>query len=154
MIPGPGTKTPDYDVRINSKRMIFEIKEIEETKEDKKNKRLLKECGYGDVISRTPGQYVRAKIISAKRQFKKYKDLQLPMLVVFYDNTLEWFTKLEQYEVLTGMYGLESMVLALPRNRGISPYAVGMKYGSRSQINRQHNTSISAVAVLLKKMIN
>ncbi len=148
-IPKSPTKSPDYDVFINNKRMIFEIKEIVENEDDKRNKKLLKEGGY-PVISKTPGQYVRAKIISAKKQLKEFKELKIPMLVVLYDNSMNQFAKLEQYELLAGMYGLESVILALPQDKRQSPYSVGMKYGKKSQTNRLHNTSISALAVIVE----
>lgn len=144
-------KSPDYDVLINCKRMIFEIKEIVENEDDKRNKKFLKEHGYSDVISKTPGQYVRAKIISAKNQLKKFKELKIPMLVVLYDNSMNRTTKLDQYELLVGMYGLESVILAFPQDKHRSPYSVGMKYGTKSQTNKQHNTSISALAVIVEK---
>ncbi|MFQ5965042.1 MAG: hypothetical protein ACE5KZ_12260 [Candidatus Scalinduaceae bacterium] len=150
-IPKSLNKSPDYDVFINYKRMIFEIKEIVENEDDKRNKKLLKERGYSDVISKTPGQYVRAKIISAKNQLKEFKELKIPMLVALYDNSMNRITKLDPYELLVGMYGLESVILALPQDKHQAPYSVGMKYGTKSQTNRQHNTSISALAVIIEK---
>jgi hypothetical protein len=47
------------------------------------------------------------------------------------------------------MYGLEQVHIAIPLDPSVSPYAMGMSYGPKRKMTEEHNTSISAIGVLV-----
>jgi hypothetical protein len=48
-------KTPDYELTIDERKIIVEVKEITPNDEERESGRLLDERGYGNVLSNTPG---------------------------------------------------------------------------------------------------
>ena len=78
-------KTPDYELRIDDRTIIAEVKEITQNKEERESERLLKERGYGTVLKGTPGARVRKKINDSSPQIRKRTLGRHPGILILYD---------------------------------------------------------------------
>jgi hypothetical protein len=68
-------------------------------------------------------------------------------MVVIFDMTYS-VSYTDPYNVKTGMYGLDAIVLA--RTKNARSHVVGVKSGGRQVMTDRHNTSVSAVGILRK----
>ncbi|MGD0020907.1 MAG: hypothetical protein ABSC54_01250 [Smithellaceae bacterium] len=144
-------KTPDYELTIDEQKIIVEVKEITRNKEEQESDRLLSKRGYGSVLSNTPGERVRKKISDSSAQIKARTQGINPSILVLCDLNYECGQitgHLHPYNIRVGMYGLEQVHFAVPRDHSISPYPTGMSYGPKRKMTKNHNTTISAIGVL------
>ena len=79
-------KTPDYELVVDDRTIIAEVKEITQNKEARESYRLQKERGYGTVLGGKPGARVRKKITDSSPQIKARTADRHPGLLVLYDN--------------------------------------------------------------------
>jgi hypothetical protein len=145
------SKTPDYELTIDSQRIIVEVKEISRNREEQASDRLLSERGYGSVLSHTPGDRARKKITDSSAQIKARTHGIYPSILVLCDLKFgcgQIAGHLDPYNIRVAMYGLEQIHIAAPREHSASPYAIGMSYGPKRKMTEDHNTSISASGVL------
>ncbi len=141
------SKTPDYQIVIEGMEVVVEVKQIDPSKEDRK---LLEEFeANGHIVhGGTPGDKVRKKIQSASPQMSAHSKGQNPAVLVLYNNLpFVLGNPLEPYNIRVGMYGLEAIVLSVPKDYS-APSVVDRKFGGKKKLTEDHNTSISAVAVL------
>ena len=68
------------------------------------------------------------------------------MLVVF--DTTNSMTYTDQYNVKVGMFGLDAIRLAVPKDMRAKPAFAGYKSGGRQTLTEDMNTSISAISIL------
>ena len=123
---GVRPKTPDYELLIDDRAIIAEVKEIAKNKEEKESERLLKERGYGTVLGGTPGARVRKKIKDSSPQIRKRTLGRYPGILVLYDYG-QTANHLDPYHVMTAMYGLEVVDIAVPADPSIKPYSIGTR---------------------------
>ena len=140
-------KTPDYELVIEGQHVIVEVKEMTKNKEEQDSDRALRERGYGNVLSTTPGDRVRKKISESSPQIKSRTKGKYPSLLVLFDHGLV-AGHLDPYCIRVAMYGLEQVHIAVPADYSVSPYATGMGYGPKRKMTEEHNTSISAIGVM------
>lgn len=140
------SRTPDYDIFLPRRKVVTEVKEITPNPTERAAEVALRQGQYIRV-SITPGDRVRGKIADAAPQIKARAQHRYPGLLVLFANGL--LTRhLDSYQIRVAMYGLETVVVAVPRNSRESPYAIGRKYGPRRKMTPLHNTSVSGVGVL------
>lgn len=147
-IPESDTRTPDYQIDIDSERIIVEIKETSPNPEEIESDLLLKERGYGNVTGGTPGDRVRKMIRSASGQLKARSNGVLPTLLVVFDRG-RVVGHVEAYQIRVAMYGLEQIYLAVPPLGHGVPYATGAGHGPKRKMTETDNTSISAIGALV-----
>lgn len=140
------TRTPDYDVFLPTRKVVIEVKEITPNAEEKAAAAAARNRQYV-VVSLTPGERVRRKIADASAQIKARTRSRYPgVLVLYEDGPLP--RHVDHYQVRVAMYGLETIVFAVPQDPRASPYPVARRYGPRRKLTPTDNRSISAVAVL------
>lgn len=149
-IPEGNCKTPDYELTIDHQLIITEVKEMARNKEEQESDRILRERGYGNVLSTTPGDRVRKKIAESSKQIKAPTKGKYPSLLVLYDRGFV-AGHLDPYCIRVAMYGLEQIHIAVPQDHAISPYTTGKSYGPKRKMSEKHNTSISAIGVLFAR---
>src|SRR6266851_2729830 len=138
------SKTPDYELTIDSQRIIIEVKEISRNREERESDRLLSERGYGSALSDTPGDRVRKKITDSSAQIKARTDGIYPSILVLCDLQFgcgQITGHLAPYNIRVAMHGLEQIHIAVPREHSVRPYATGMSYGPKRKMTEEHNTS-------------
>ena len=143
-----GAKTPDYELVIDDQTIIAEVKEITKNKEERESDRLLKERGYGNALGGRPGARVRKKITNSSPQIKARTAGRHPGILVLYDNG-QIAGHLDQYHIMTAMYGLEVVDVAVPRDPSIRPYRTGTRFGPSKKMTDDANRSISAIGALV-----
>ena len=148
------TKRPDYSLEIDGRTVIAEVKEVDRNPEEQESDRQLEATGFGKSLSKNPGERVRKKITAASKQIKALTKGRHPGILVLTVRGLtsaDWFLAfhhLDPYAIMTAIYGLQVIQLAVPRDSSISPHSVGSRLGPKKKITDDANTSISAVAVL------
>ncbi len=142
------SRTPDYEITIDSQQIIVEVKEITRNKEEKESDRALNESNIISVLSNTPGDRVRKKISDSSGQIKSRTQGIYPSILVLFDGKWGVIGHLHSDNIRIAMYGLEQVHLKLPRDRSLSPKVVGMSYGPKRKMTENDNTSISAIGVL------
>ena len=140
-------KTPDYFIDIAGTRVVIEIKEFDaDSEEDEILRDLSENPGKIHISSVTPGDAVRRKIKKAGPQIRQKTEGTLPSMLVLYNRRL-LENPANDYEIRVGMYGFDSIVLAVPDDMSVAPHAMNRKFGGRRQMTETCNTSISAVGV-------
>jgi hypothetical protein len=71
----------------------------------------------------------------------------IPTVVAVYDSVRS-LTYTDPYNVKVAMYGLDALELALPSDPAVSPYPIGWTPAGKATLTDEHNTSISAVAIV------
>ena len=143
---GVRPKTPDYELLIDDQTIIAEVKEITQNKEERESERLLEKRGYGNVLGGTPGARVRKKIKDSSPQIRNRTLGRCPGILVLYDYGRTGH--LDQYHIMTAMYGLEVADIAVPADPSSKPYSMGTRFGPGKKMTQDANTSISAIGVL------
>ena len=130
--------------------IVVEVKQLEENPEEKKHLKQYIREGSTDTILGEPGKRLRNVIKKAMPQLKETSRNLVPTMLVVYDNTILTLGALHRYEIITGMYGLEEVVIGVPQDLEREPYLADHKFGSKQKVSPSHNTTLSAVAVMEK----
>lgn len=143
------SKTPDYELTIGDETVIAEVKEITNNKDERESDRLLQERGFGKVRGGKPGARVRKKINDAARQIRARTADGHAGILVLYGVDFHGQRHLRPYHVMTAMYGLETVQIAVPEDVSLRPIQTGTKFGGKKKMTQRDNTSISAIGVLV-----
>ena len=144
-----GTKqTPDYKLVLDDQTIIAEVKEFEKNKDEQESYRLMEKRGYGKVLNEEPGDRVRKKIRKSSPQIKALTAACHPGILVLFDDG-QIAGHLDPYHIMTAMYGLELLEMAVPRDISIKPYIADRRYGPKKKMTEETNTSISAIGALV-----
>ena len=142
------SKTPDYELIVDDRTIVAEVKEITKNKAERESDRLLRERGYGAVLGGKPGARVRKKIMDSSPQIKARTAGRHPgFLVLYHDGRIAGH--LDQYHIMTAMYGLEEVHVSVPQDPSARPYVIGSRFGSNKKMTNDANTSISAIGALV-----
>lgn len=134
-------KTPDYELVVDERMIIAEVKEFAKNKEEREADRL------GKAIVGTPGARVRKKIMDSSPQLKARTAGRHPGLLVLCDHG-QIGGHVHPHEIMTAMYGLEVVRMAAP-SRAVRLYATGIGFGPKKKMTTDTNTSISAIGALV-----
>ena len=141
-----GLQTPDYDIFIHNQKIIVEVKQIDPNPEDIEQLRIFNSGGVA-MGGNTPGERVRNKIANAASQIKSRSKNKYPSILVIYNN-VHIFNYTDPYLIRVAMYGLETIILNVPKNTNKPTTLIDKKFGPKQKMTINMNTSISAVAVL------
>ncbi|ROZ76557.1 hypothetical protein [Ramlibacter sp. WS9] len=151
-VPEASDRRPDYRFRLASRDLIVEVKELEPSEEEK----ALIACDpeeFDPVYAYhwgIPGERVRKKIANAVPQLKALAGTALPTLLVLHDPIRFWPELLDAQAISVAMYGIETiLVSAEPAPEG-GATVLARWHGGRRKLTESHNTSLSAVAILLQ----
>ena len=141
-------KTPDYDVYFGGQLVAIEIKQIDSNEDDIKHLKQLRLRGRVG-IREIPGRRVRIKIDSAKKQLELRTQGKYPAVLVLYNNVPIGY--IDSNDIKTAMYGSESGSILIPDDpEDTSIYIESISLGSGRKFTPNHNTTISAIALLYK----
>ena len=141
-------QTPDYKLVLDDQTIIAEVKEFEKNKYEQESYRLMEKRGYGKVLNEEPGDRVRKKIRKSSPQIKALTaGCHSGMLVLFDDGQIAGH--LAPHHIMTAMYGLELVEMAVPRDISIKPYIADRRFGPKKKMTEETNTSISAIGALV-----
>jgi hypothetical protein len=146
-------RTPDYEIKIDGQLVIVEVVELMPTRDEIESDRLVGERGYGNIQGGISGDRVRKKITSSAAQIKARTNGKHPGILVIFDRR-PFSGHLDPDNVRCAMYGLERIHITAPRDHRIPPYIKGRSYEPKRKMTENHNTSISAIGVLLSGDLN
>ena len=137
--------TPDYEVKIDSKLVICEIKQLDVKKEESRERDKVLQ---GHAIVYYPLNRTSNKLLDISRQVKEYAKKQIPTIVVLYNNVplLEY---LNHDEIFEAMFGSETNVVTFKNDEILN--ISQPSHGGNRRFTQTHNTSVSALAVLENK---
>lgn len=144
-------RRPDYELEVSGLKVVVEVKQVDPNKEDKV--RLVEFEKRGMIVAdSTPGAKVRSKIKGASKQISNLAKEKCPGVLVLFDNMpFALGGSLEPYHIRVGMYGFDTIVMTRPIDFDELPQVIERKSGPKKKLTEEHNTSISALAVLEKK---
>jgi hypothetical protein len=142
-----GTKTPDYFIYPAGIRVAAELKEVEPNAEEREQEQALQHNNFS-TLGCTVGDRARDIINTAAKQLRVKAKGQCPALIVIHNPS--WFLKhhTESHAIKAAMYGFDTIILGVSRHVHQKPIVLDRKSGPGRKMTDQHNTSISAVAVL------
>jgi len=141
-----GKRRPDYRVDIPGCGAFVEVKQIDPNDADRRYETEMETNGLA-VFGGTPGERLRKSIRDAAGQLKQGSLRGIATGVAIFDATRSLHYT-DPYAVKTAMFGLDAMVIGVPRDPNLSPYFKHMKGGGKATLTEEHNTSISAVIVI------
>lgn len=145
-VPCGTVRTPDYDIMLHDMKVVVEVKELSLNDDDQRILRELSEKRQSTWWN-CPGVRVRNKIDSAKVQLRNRAKGRHPSILVLFDNTAN-FIALDDYNILVGMYGLETVHFTVPSDPALPTYQNGHSFGPKQRLTAEKGTSISALAWL------
>jgi hypothetical protein len=146
-----GERRPDYVIRARARRarrLVVEIKEFVPNREEAIAIAEGAQSGRWSMPSVTPGKRIRYAIDSAGPQLRSLAGGKYPTLLILYDALLGRSLHSDPYSVLTAMRGLDVVPVEVPRDPRISPTFGAARPGPKKRMTKEHNTSISALALL------
>ena len=123
------------------------MKQIDPNDEDRRVSQAVDEDRTTGGFRRPGATRVRQEIIDAMPQLKLAKG-RAPTILVLYDNTCSLDGVLHNYDVLTGLYGVETSVIGIPADASEPPFQLAHKFGKGRRVSPTANTTLSAVLVL------
>ena len=142
------SKSADYILLAQGNPIVVEVKELNPNPQEKAFVQRLSDQGEQAGFTSEPGKRLRKTIDDAMPQLRETSLGLIPTLLVVFDNSGLPLTRLEPYEILTGMYGLEQVVFQVPKDPHEKPGVINHKFGPNQKVSPAHNTTLSAVAVL------
>lgn len=151
-IPEESTRTPDYRITIYGTRLYAEVKEIIANEEERKIIRQLSESGCSDAYGEEPGKTIREKIKESYAQIKGLAKVQkCPGILVLYNNSgMDGLGRISSYNVLTGMFGLQTVRVTIPRDPSIDPIFGPDYFGPKKSVTRDRNRYLSGIMTLFE----
>jgi len=140
-----GEKRPDYEIVASGQQIIVEIKQFDPNREERK---ALEDLDKGRLASfnSSPGSRVRKAMDKAAPQLKALSKGKIPAMVVLQSNIPGRHD--DPYDIMTAMQGFDTIPVTVPQDPNISPRFGDPKSGPDKRMTNQHNTTISAVAVI------
>lgn len=141
------SRTPDYEIFPSGNRVVVEIKQFDPTHEEAELERRW-HAGESVVVDMSPpGRRMRNAIRSGYQQIASLAKGQCPGILVVFNNVAIG-DHAAPYAIKTGMFGVEQLVLAVPRDFKRAPYPVDRNFGGNRRVTREHRRALSAVARL------
>ena len=139
-------RTPDYEIVLADRPVAVEVKQLEPNASDLQVFRDLRTKGH--AAGWVNMGRARSAIHEAVKQLRPHAQGRMPGVVVLY-NTMGWtIPYLDAYNLAFCLYGPEKAHFAVPDDPALDIQDVGMSRGGRSIATRDHNTTLSALAVL------
>jgi hypothetical protein len=137
-IPEGNVKTPDFEWFPGGQKVYVEVKEIDANEEELGVLEKLKRGERGGPCGEEPGKTVREKIKASYQQQKSHTKLEsCPGVLVLYNNTgMAGLGRVDQYHVLVGMFGLQTIPYALSPDGSWNQYAPDY-FGQKSQLAKR-----------------
>jgi hypothetical protein len=136
--------TPDYEIRLGSGWAAVEVKQLEPNTQDRK---LLSELRQQGAVSHWVNmERPRKAIVDATKQLRAHGRGVMPGIVVLFDLAGGLLGSLGEDSIAQSLHGARRLHVAdVP---GQPPEVLGVSFGGRRAATEQHNTTLSAVAVM------
>lgn len=145
-IPEGLTRTPDYELVLGGGAVAVEVKQLDPNEEDRAFLHDLRTKGRagGMVDMGRAWQSIQ----DAVKQLRRYAKGRMPAVVLLYNSMGSAIPHLDPYNLAYCLYGPEKVHYAVPADPHLDVRQLGMSRGGGSLATKQHNTTLSAIAVL------
>lgn len=149
-IPEDSQRTPDYRISTSGIPLYAEVKEILATDEEIRVMAQLLERGWSDPYGEEPGKTIREKIKESYHQIKRFTEVEhCPGVLVLYNNSgMDGLGRLDHYHVLTGMFGLQTVPLSIPKDPNLPPIYGPDFFGPKKSVAWDRNRYLSGIMTL------
>jgi len=149
-IPEESARTPDYQINISGIKLYAEVKEIVANEEEIKVIRQLSERGWSDVYGEEPGKTIREKIKEGYGQIKRFTRLEncSGVLVLYNNSGMDGLGRFDHYHILTGMFGLQTVPVSVPKDPRIQPIFGPDYFGPKKSVAPDRNRYLSGIMTL------
>ena len=149
-IPEESECTPDYRIKISGIKIYAEVKEIVANEEEKKVIRQLSETGRSDGYGEEPGRTIREKIKEGYGQIKRFTKLEncSGVLVLYNNSGMDGLGRINHYNVLTGMFGLQTVPVSIFKDPHVQPIFGPDYFGPKKSVAPDRNRYLSGIMTL------
>ncbi len=143
-------RTPDYRILISSTTLYAEVKEIVANQEEKRVIEQLNERGWSEGYGGEPGKTVREKIKDSYEQIKGFaKPENCSGFLVLYNNSgMMGGGRVSSYDILTGMFGLQTVSVAIPNDPKDPPIFGNDYLGPKKSVTPNHCRYLSGIMTI------
>jgi hypothetical protein len=141
-IPCDEQRTPDYDIFINRKKIVVEIKQMDSNPKEQKQQRNLAEGNIAELDGTLAARGKRK--MKDTSQISRPAKGEFPSILILYNN-VDLYQHTDPINILSSMYGSIECVITTTKE-GIR---TRWKFGGKRRMTKDDNTSISAVGVLM-----
>ena len=151
-IPEGRTKTPDYQLMIDSVNILVEVKQLDENDGDRRINEAL--CRRDDTPGvECPSNRVRLHIVAAYRQLKAYHRAGLATGIVLHNNAGP-LTYIDSWTVTKAMFGDYGYRFGIPVSPRGPIVDLGAGFMGKRKVTRNTCRVLSFVSVLRKDSSN
>lgn len=146
-LPEGKCRTPDFEIELDGKKVIVEVKQLDPNPEEKRLLEQFSKDGRvqgGGVI----GDRMRKTIRSARKQLQARARGIHPALLVVYCTFEPLAPHTDPSNVKAAMYGFETVILTPTDDPDFPVTSLPAGFGGGRTMTEEHNTTISAVGVL------
>jgi hypothetical protein len=139
-------RTPDYQVTLGGRPVAVEVKQLEPNADDLaffEDLRTKGEAGGAVNMGRA-----KSAILDGVKQLRRVAKGRMPAIVLLYDTMGFARGYLDPYSLAYCLYGPEKVHYAVASDPAFDIPFLGMSRGGGSVATRDHNTTLSALAVL------
>lgn len=149
-IPEESAPTPDYRINISGLKLYAEVKEIVANEEEIKVIGQLAERGWSDGYGEEPGKTIREKIKEGYKQIKRFTEPEncSGVLVLYNNSGMVGLGRIDHYHVLTGMFGLQTVPVSIPKDPRIQPVFGPDYFGPKKSVTPDRNRYLSGIMTL------
>jgi len=151
-IPEGKTKTPDYELTIDSANILVEVKQLDETDEDRRMYEALNR-GNDTPVVECPSNRVRLQIAAAYRQLKAYYRSGHAAGIVLYNNAGH-LNFIDSWTVTKAMFGDYGYRYGIPATPNASFVGLGAGFMGKRKVTRNTCRVLSFLSVLTKDSKN
>jgi hypothetical protein len=132
--------------------LYAEVKEIIATEEERKIIRQLSESGCSDAYGEEPGKTIREKIKESYAQIKGLAKVEKcsGILVLYNNSGMHGLGRISSYNVLTGMFGLQTVQVTIPKDPNIDPVFGRDYFGPKKSVTPDRNRYLSGIMTLFE----
>lgn len=142
-----GLKTPDYFIYPAGNMIAVEVKEIRANAEEREQHRQLEGRGWSTFGCKI-GDRARHIISTGSKQLRAKAKGRCPAMILIHNPDVLLRHHTEPQAIKAAMHGFDTFVLGLSSDMRQRPVLIDRKSGPARKMTPEHNTSISAVAVL------
>jgi hypothetical protein len=143
-------RTPDYRITIAGTQLYAEVKEIIANEEERNVIEQLSTRGWSGPFGEEPGKTIREKIKESYGQIKRFTEVEncSGVLVLYNNSGMVGLGRLDHYHVLTGMFGLQTVPISIPRDPQRQPIYGPDYFGPKKSVTANRNRYLSAIITL------
>ncbi len=143
-----GMKTPDFEIDVSGYSIVVEVKQFDPNCEEQQALDNFLKKRFASFPNTKSGARVRKAVDKAAPQLKTLSKGKTPTMIVLQSNVQGIHA--DPYDIMTAMQGFDTVTVATTKAPNFNPSFGSPRSGPDKRMTTNHNTTISAVAVIRK----